>query len=251
MPDLRVRLEALRYGIAWRSNRLEWAVDAFPTEIVLPGWSLDVRVTRIDARPSDAKLFDEGKARASLEPALDAWTAELAVVHDLLMTYWFLDAWMVPDSLVGMHGYGELSIGDSAHASDDVTVTRIQHELPAPTWSKPPSSSAQDAREYCLLPMRSGRRPEVDAAYWLVEHAARWASGADVAASRLNVSRGFLAQMKKSSGRAYERKAAPNTSTLKPGEREMLQRMVELVVLRMHRYEVGDPVGQYITLDTV
>ena len=58
-------------------------------------------------------------------------------------------------------------------------------------------------------------------------------------------------QMKKLSGSAFDRKAAPGSRRLTSEERALLRRMVELVVRRLHLYEVGEATNDRITLDRV
>jgi hypothetical protein len=244
-----MRVAGLHYGLAWRSNRLRWAPEVFPANVWTPGWSIEVTERRLTARPNDVKFYDEGGARAALEPELHAWVAELTVVHDLPLEYWFLDAEMVPDVAIALSGHGELTVGDGAGLVDEVEVVITRSALPGPTWRRPPSSFARDAREYCLLPLRGQRRGEADAAYWLVEQVNGWAG--NEAATRLNVSHGVLSRMKTLSGRALDRKATPGNQPLTLDERALLRRMVELVVHRLHLYEVGEPIGEHITLDQV
>jgi hypothetical protein len=197
-----MRVAGLHYGVAWPSERLQWAPGAFPTTIPLPGWTLELTERHLAGRPS-SKFLDEGSARAALEPQLQAWQAELAVVHDILLAYWFEDAEMVRDVSIAMSGWSSLRIGARIDVSGELTVVRTRSELPAPTWTKPPSQLARDAREYCLLPMRAGRRGEADAAYWLFTHLDAWAGGnIPVAAKRLNISRTVLEGMRKLSGAA-------------------------------------------------
>jgi hypothetical protein len=79
---------ALRSCVASRST--EVGSGAFPAEITLPGWSLEVTEHRIAAHPQ-TNIYDEGSAREALEPSMDAWAAELTVVHNTPMAYWFLN----------------------------------------------------------------------------------------------------------------------------------------------------------------
>jgi hypothetical protein len=245
-----MRVAGLHYGVAWRSERVKWAPEAFPVEIALPGWSLEVTKPHIAARPQ-TKVYNEGSAREALEPRLDAWAAELSVVYDMPMQYWFLGSELVPDVAVPMSGRNDLVIGDLVSAVDELKVVITRSELHGPTWTKPPSELAREAREYCLLPLRSQRRPEADAAYWLYEQVKRWAGSESEAARRLNVSSGVLQQMKSLSGRAFDRKAATGSRRLTSEERALLRRMVELVVRRLHLYEVGEPTSERVTLDRV
>jgi hypothetical protein len=179
-----MRVAGLHYGVAWRSERVKWAPEAFPVEIALPGWSLEVTKPHIAARPQ-TKVYNEGSAREALEPRLDAWAAELSVVYDMPMQYWFLGSELVPDVAVPMSGRNDLVIGDLVSAVDELKVVITRSELHGPTWTKPPSELAREAREYCLLPLRSQRRPEADAAYWLYEQVKRWAGSESEAARRL------------------------------------------------------------------
>jgi len=166
------------------------------------------------------------------------------------MEHWFLDAELVPDVPVALSGRGELTAGDRAGVAQEAHVVISRSDVPKPTWSGSPSRSARDAREYCLLPLRRQRRSEADAAYWLAEHLRAWADG-DVseAAGRLNVSTSALREMKKLAGRALDRKSAPGNLPLALEERALLARMVEVLVLRLHLYEVGLSDEEYLTLD--
>jgi hypothetical protein len=245
-----MRVAALHYGLAWRSDQVKWAPEAFPAKITLPGWSLEVTEHRISAHPQ-IRIYDEGKAREALEPGLDAWGAELMVLHYMPMVYWFLGSDLVPNVTVTMHGRNDLMINDFATVTDQLHVVMTKSELPEATWKKPPSRLAGEAREYCLLPLRRERRGEADAAYWLYEQVKRWAGSEREAAVRLNVSGKVLQEMKKLSGSAFDRKAAPGSRRLTSEERALLRRMVELVVRRLHLYEVGEPINVHITLDQV
>lgn len=244
------RVDTLKYGVHWRSQA-SWAPEAFPVELHMRGWILHVEERGISAQPSGTKFYDEGSARADLEPQLEAWAAELAVIHDLPLDFWFMDADLVVDAFLVATARAEVSIGDRAGAVDEIRIKRIRAEVPVPTWTKPPSSLARDAREYCLVPMRHQRRNEADAAYWLSEQLPLWASSREEAADWLNLSHSVVRQMKVLSGQAYERKAGRGSRNLSTEERDLLRRMVELIVRRLHLYEVGEPVGEHVTIDGV
>jgi hypothetical protein len=246
-----MRVAGLHYGVAWPSERLQWAPGAFPTTIALGGWTLELTEHHLAGRPG-SKFLDEGSARAALEPHLEAWQAELAVVHDILLAYWFQNAEMVPDVTIAMSGWSSLMIDARIDVSGELTVVRTLSELPAPTWLKPPSQLAHDAREYCLLPMRSGRRPEADAAYWLFTQLKAW-TGNNIpeAATRLNISNHALDEMRKLSADAYDRKVASRSQPLTSDERARLHSMVELIVHRLHQWEVGESIGEYKTRGTI
>jgi hypothetical protein len=246
-----MRVAGLHYGVAWPSERLQWAPGAFPTTIPLQGWTLELTERHLAGRPS-SRFLDEGSARAALEPQLQTWQAELAVVHDILLAYWFEDAEMVPDVAIAMSGWSSLKIGARIDVSGELTVVRTRSELPAPTWIKPPSQLARDAREYCLLPMRAGRRPEADAAYWLFTQLAAW-TGNNIpdAAMRLKISSRALDEMGKLSAGAYDRKVASRSRPLTADERARLRRMVELIVHRLHQWEVGESIGERKTRGTI
>lgn len=246
-----LRVAALHYGIVWRSNRVQWAQEVFPSTVTIPGWELDVTERRIAARPEGRNFIDQGEASDALEPALASWAAELTVVHDLPMEYWFIEAELVPDVPLAFSGRGELSIGDRLWANDQLQVVRTQSELPSPTWPRPPSDAARDLREYCLLPLRSHRRGEADVAYWLAEYLRHCPGSFADAAQRLNVSVGILRELKRLSGSALDRKAARSSQPLTPDQRGWLQRAVELLVLRLHLYDVGEPVGERRTRNQV
>jgi integrase len=80
----------------------------------------------------------------------------------------FLDAEMKPIAPVSLSGRGSLQVGsaDFAAAVENVAVQVIQQRIPELGWSGD-SAVAREVREYCLRPMRAGRRLEADAAYWL------------------------------------------------------------------------------------
>jgi hypothetical protein len=246
-----MRVSRLNFGIAWRSPRSQWAPNAFPAIISLPGWRLEVSQHRIAADPDGTKFFEEGSARADLEPHLDAWTAELAVVHDLPAEYWFEDADLVPIVFLGASAHARVTIGDRVRATDDVRVQMVRSEVPKPTWVKPPSPVARNVREYCLLPLRGERRMEADAAYWLSTQLRSWAGSEVAAAARLNVSHKALERMGELSGGAYDRKVGRGSQPLTEEERSFLRRMIELAVWRLHLYEVGEPVGNYLPADQI
>lgn len=228
---------------------MQWATGLFPAVMAVSGWRLDVTERRISATPRD-RFYDASDARISLEPKLEAWAAELAIIYRLPMDFVFLDAEMAPDVAVAMTERPELTVSDSSGvtATDIASVRIMQETLPTATWNTPPSELARDTREFCLLPLRTQRRTEADAAYWLVELLKEWVGG-DLreAAHRLNVSRGYLERMKKLSGHARDRKAARGNEPLTPAEKLELTLMVEEVVRRLHLVEVGESVNEHLT----
>ncbi len=155
------------------------------------------------------------------------------------------------DAPVTSDGDREVLLNHRISVTDAVRVKRIRSDLPKPTWTEPLSSSARDARQYCLLQMRDRRRSEANAAYWLFTHICKWADKDKDAAIRLNLSSGVLRHMKSLSGRAYDRKVDTGNEPLTPEEKAWLRRIVELVVRRLHLYEEDAPVGEHLTVDQV
>src|SRR5690348_1896369 len=127
IPSMRTRraTAALNYGVRWLPVRhaIRWAADVFPAEVEVPGWRLQLTETRLKAWPGD-RFYDEGAARADLEPLLHGWAASAEVVDQVRMETFFLDAEMKAIAAVSMYATARMQVGSSdfGAAREDMSV---------------------------------------------------------------------------------------------------------------------------------
>jgi hypothetical protein len=247
-----MEVAALNYGVRWLPERhpIRWAANVFQVEVVVPGWKLQLSETELRARPDGRAFYDEGAARADLEPNLHGWAASAEVVDHIRMQFTFLDAEMIRIAPVSLYGTGRLQVGasDFGASREDITVEIVLERVPMPLWPDD-SPAAREVREYCLRPMRALRRPVPDSAYGLVTQLEEWAGGLQEAADRLRVSRSLLKQAKTLSGRARQRKAGKGSRSLSDQEVDFLRKIVEAIVPRLQRVECGIDPGEIINAD--
>lgn len=257
MTDSRVNspvmeVAALNYGIRWlpELHPIRWAADVFPVALVVPGWKLQLTETELKAWPEGRRFYDEGAARADLEPSLHGWAASAEVIDHVRMEMTFLDAEMRRIAAVSMSGTGRLQVGvsDFGTSREQMTVEIIQERVPTPLW-RGDSAVAREVREFCLRPMRALRRPVPDSAYGLVTQLEEWAGGLPIAADRLRVSRGLLKRAKTLSGQARQRKSGKGSRSLKDEEVDFLRKVIEELVPRLHRVECGLDPGDTLNVD--
>lgn len=246
-----MEVAALHYGVQWLAERhpMSWADGVLPTDVTVPGWNLEVCETRLSARPRGRRFRDEGLARADLEPHLHGWAAHAEVVEHLRMEMVFLDAEMKRIAPVSLSGRGSLEAGsaDFAVAVENVAVQVIQERIPELGWSGD-SAVAREVREYCLRPMRAGRRLETDAAYWLVTRLEDWAGDLPEAARKLQMSRALFVRARSLSGRATQRKVEKGSRLLSEEEISFLHRFIEVAAFRLHQVECGLDPGMMLNI---
>jgi hypothetical protein len=224
----------------------------FPAEVEVPGWQLQLTETRLKAWPGD-RFYDEGAARADLEPLLHGWAASAEVVDQVRMETFFLDAEMRAIAAVSMYATARMQVGglsDFGAAREDMSVEIILERVPKPLWSRD-SVPTREARENCLRPMRALRRPVPDAAYALVMLLDEWAGGLQQAAIRLRVSQSLLKRAKTLSGQARQRKPGKGSRSLSDEEVDFLRRAIEALLLRLHRVESGLDPGEMMNADAL
>ena len=150
----------MAFGGSRYATRSDGLLTCFRRRSRLQVRRLQLTETRLKAWPND-HFYDEGAARADLEPSLHGWAASAEVVDQVRMEISFLDAEMRAIAAVSMYATARLQVGGSDFAAirDDLEVIEVVLEqVPAPVW-RGDSSVAKEAREYCLRPMRDSGAP--------------------------------------------------------------------------------------------